>query len=271
MQRFNYHTHTERCHHAQPVFSDEDYVVAHIKSGFDAMAFTDHCPEKEIVDIRPHMRMSYAQRLEYLESIRKLQAKYENQITIKSGYEIEFLPGQEENLFELKNEVDIIALGQHFVYDDSMERLLIFRHHVFTDEELERYADYIEEAVRLGLPDYIAHPDIYMIGRKKFGTIEEHICRRICELAERYSIPLEINFGQIRALKYGLIYSLDYPCRDFWRIVAEHNIKVIYGIDEHFRSEIEDVERSFGIVESVLSPEIISKLKFCNEQFEIIK
>ena len=269
MQTFNYHTHTRRCKHAQGNFPDEGYVVEHIRKGFKTMAFTDHCPQKERIDLRRTMRMDYSEKDEYLQSIRALKQRYKYLINIKSGYEVEYLPGQEQNLFELKDEVDLIILGQHFIYDDSMEQLLIFRHHAFSEEEIERYADYLEEAARIGLPDIIAHPDIYMLGRS-FGPAEEHVCRRICEAAQKYSIPLEINFGQVGPLKWGKINKLDYPCREFWEIASEYDIKVLYGLDAHWQIEIEDVEESFRIVNETIGQETLDRLKFCDENFEVI-
>lgn len=48
------------------------------------------------------MRMKYDERLDYLNSIKILKEKYKDVIEIESGYEIEYLPGKEKNLFELK-------------------------------------------------------------------------------------------------------------------------------------------------------------------------
>ena len=59
MQKFNYHTHTRRCGHADNNMSDEDFVKEFIKKGFTKIAFTDHCPEKEEIDHRTNMRMKY--------------------------------------------------------------------------------------------------------------------------------------------------------------------------------------------------------------------
>ena len=53
--------------------------------------------------------------------IQKLKEKYAGQIEIQSGYEVEYLPGEEENLKELKAETDKLVLGQHFVYDDNQK------------------------------------------------------------------------------------------------------------------------------------------------------
>lgn len=141
MQNFNYHTHTYRCGHADLDYTDEEYVIDFIKMGFKKIAFTDHCPEK--IDKRPNIRMEYNQRIEYLKSINNLKEKYADEIKIESGYEVEYLHGQEENLKELKNKTDKIILGQHFIYDDN-KKVKPFRNDAdFTEQELIRYAEYI--------------------------------------------------------------------------------------------------------------------------------
>lgn len=143
MQDFNYHTHTYRCGHTQKDMTDEDFVKEFIKKGFKKIAFTDHVPQKEITDHRTDMRMRYSQKEEYLNSIERLKQKYSKLIKIENGFEVEYLPGEEHNLHELKKEVDKILLGQHFVYDDDNKSLKIFRHSDFTDKDLIKYAIYI--------------------------------------------------------------------------------------------------------------------------------
>lgn len=115
MQKFNYHTHTYRCGHAEKNISDEDFVKAFIEKGFKKIAFTDHCPEKAKIDTRENMRMDYRQKGEYLNSINSLKEKYKDVIDIETGFEVEYLPEDEENLNELKSETDKIILGQHFI------------------------------------------------------------------------------------------------------------------------------------------------------------
>lgn len=255
MQNFNYHTHTYRCHHADQDLSDEEYVQDFIKAGVKKIAFTDHCPEKNKIDKREDMRMDYKQKDEYLTSIRILKEKYADKIEIESGFEVEYLPGEEENIRELKEISDKLILGQHFIYDDN-KNLKIFGADNFNDKEIIRYAEYIERAIELGIPDLIAHPDIYMFKRNGFGKIEKEACERICKVAEKYEIPLEINLMRIfratffenkiinndsmekqkEKLKTAVI---TYPCKDFWKIVSEHNIKVLYGLDAHYKGQIQ--------------------------------
>ena len=59
MQNFNYHTHTYRCGHADDTMKDEDFVKEATDKGFKKIAFTDHAPNKDGIDDRKYMRMTY--------------------------------------------------------------------------------------------------------------------------------------------------------------------------------------------------------------------
>lgn len=279
MQKFNYHSHTFRCGHADFDFTDEEYLLDYIKMGFKKIAYTDHCPEKNLIDIRTNMRMKYNERNNYLESIRKLKDKYSDKIEIESGYEVEYLPGEEENLRELKEETDKIILGQHFIYDNNKE-LKVFGKATFTDEELNRYAEYVCESMKFNIPDIIAHPDIFMLGRKSFGKIENEVANIICSTAEKYDIPLEINLNNVffhtyyenkKLNNYSKeqqrlnLTKVDYPCKDFWKIASNYNIRVLYGIDAHHRGQILLWNELTELANEVIGNEIIEKLNFVEE------
>ena len=244
MQNFNLHQHTYRCRHADLRMQDEDYVQEYIKIELKKIAFTDHCPEKEVIDKREHMRMSYDERLEYLEELKILKEKYKDKIEILSGYEIEFLPGQEDNLRELKEETDILLLGQHFIYGKDGKSLNILHDDEFDDDDIDMYATYIEKASELGLPDVIAHPDFFVISRKIWSKKNEDITRRICAAAEKNNIALEINLNDIFKktiydYKKDEFYNyteqeieeklkeVRYPNVEFWKIASEYKIKVL--------------------------------------------
>jgi len=279
MQKFNYHSHTYRCGHADLDMEDEEYIKEYIKMGFKKIAFTDHAPQKNMIDTRERMRMDYEDRNEYLASIKKLKEKYKNKIEILSGYEIEYLPGEEENLVELKGETDKLVLGQHFIYDDN-KNLKIFGPKTFcTDEELIRYAKYLEKAMELKIPDIVAHPDIYMFNREKFGEVEKEVAEIICKAAEKNKIPLEININKIFQKTYWENKKLNnaslekqreklknidivYPCKGFWEIVSKYKIKVLYGIDAHHRGQILVWDKVLKLTEEVLGKDLIEKLDF---------
>ena len=282
MQNFNFHQHTYRCGHADNNMQDEDYVKDYLDMGFKKIAFTDHCPEKERIDPMDNVRMDYSQKEEYLQSISNLKEKYKDKIQILSGYEIEFLPGQEENLKELKDESDILVLGQHFIYNKDGKTLKRIHDDKYDDEDLDTYANYIETAVKLGLPDIIAHPDIYMRARESFDKKAEEVARRICEVAIKYNIPIEINLNNIfnrvflNETKTGINnYSLEeqykrferirYPDANFWKVVSEYDVKVVYGIDTHFANQIPKYKELVNLSTKIIGQETIDKLNFIKE------
>lgn len=277
MQKFNYHQHTYRCGHADMDMQDEDYIKEYIKMGFKKIAFTDHNPEKEKIDERPNVRMEYSKRKDYLADIKKLKEKYAGIIEIETGYEAEYLPGQEENLMELKQEVDKIVLGQHFVYDDNSNIKFTHGGGNFTDTEVIEYAKYIEKAMELGIPDIIAHPDLFMYVRENFGELESRVSHIICMAAEKYNIPLEMNLHDIFKKVYNKnakenklsieekkekLKSVRYPYKEFWDIAANYNIKVLYGIDAHHKGEILLFNELVQFANEILGDKILSKLNF---------
>ena len=164
------------------------------------------------------------------ECIHYLQEKYKGQIEIESGFEFEYSNRDLAHLQELKSKTDKMVLGQHFVIDGDGKEYGIARENggkQISDEVLDLYAESIISAMDKGLPDVIAHPDLFMQARDSFGTKEEKITRAICRKAIEKGIPLEINFGKI-ASKIESEMPLDelkkripYPSPEFWKIVAE--------------------------------------------------
>lgn len=281
MQDFNFHQHTYRCKHSDPKMLDEEYVQEYIKMGFKKVAFTDHCPEKEIIDTRDDMRMEYSERKDYLTSIKSLKEKYKDKIEILTGYEIEYLPDQEENLKELKDETDFIVIGQHFIYNSDGKTLKVIHDSKgnFNDNDMDIYANYIENACKIGIPDIIAHPDLFMVARENFDNKAEEITKRICEISIKYNIPVEINlnniFGKIFLNKkenciknlsleeqYNAIPLVRYPNKDFWKIASRYNIKVLYGIDTHYRNQILLYADLVHLANKIIGEETINKLNF---------
>lgn len=281
MQNFNLHQHTFRCGHADLNMMDEEYVLEYLQKGIKKIAFTDHCPEKNHNDKRTSMRMEYSSRNEYLNSIKALKEKYSGKIEILTGYEIEYLPDEIESLMELKKETDILIQGQHFVYGKDKNLKIFSIKNEMDEEDIVHYAVYIKESIEKGIPDIIAHPDIFMLSRKEFSNVEMSATKVICEVAQKYNIPLEINLNNIFSHTYfdypnkklipyrkpseflEELSLIRYPNKEFWQIVSEYpNIKVLYGIDAHFRNQILLFEEMCEIAERIIGKETVSKLNF---------
>ena len=277
IQDFCFHTHTERCGHAAKDTGDEEWVKHAIKGGIKKLAFTDHIPLQDGMNHKANSRMDIAEVESYLASIRYLQEKYKGQIEIESGFEFEYSDRDEAHLQDLKSRIDKMILGQHFVIDANGKEHGIVRGdngEPISDEVLDLYAKSIISAMDRGLPDVIAHPDLFMQARDSFGEKEEEIARAICRKAVQKGIPLEINFGKIRSNVDSdlpleeLKKKIPYPSLEFWRIVAEEtkiarengqDILVIYGKDVHFPEQLSS-ERDYEIARAIIGEQTLEQL-----------
>lgn len=159
-QKFNLHTHTARCGHAAGL--DEQYIDSAIHAGFTLLGFSEHIPYPEMR--LPNCRMFYEQREEYIETMRKLQKKYEDRLNIKVGYEVEYLEDHLEHTLKLYKECDYMILGQHC-------KFIGYEYDCYcSDEDVRYYASQIEQALQKGFITYVAHPDYFMLGRR-VGTM----------------------------------------------------------------------------------------------------
>lgn len=231
-QKFNIHTHTERCGHAQGL--DEQYVQSAIHAGITLLGFSEHIPWIEVR--RSDCRMFYEQKEEYLHSIRILQEKYRDQLDIKVGYEVEYLREHYGYIMELKQECDYMILGQHCKY-------INYEYDCYCDDtDVLEYVVQIEEALSKNFITYIAHPDYFMLGKRKFSKACMEAAHRIARASIHYDVPLEINLNGFHYGKktYEFYENLDYyeeryayPFREFWEIVSCYGCKVVYGFDAH--------------------------------------
>ena len=285
-QDYCFHTHTQRCGHGAKDTGDEEWVEHAIKGGIRKLAFTDHIPLPNGMNHKANSRMDIAEVESYLTSIHYLQEKYKGQIEIESGFEFEYYDRDLKHLQELKSKTDKMVLGQHFVIDDNCKEYEITRGNngkQISDEVLDLYMKSIISAVDKGLPDIIAHPDIFMQARDSFGTKEEEITRAICRKAIEKRMPLEINFGKI-ASKVEAKMPLDelkkripYPSLEFWKIVAEEtkiaqkngqDLLVIYGKDAHFPQQL-STEKDYELTREIIGEETLEQLHIVTKYKEL--
>ncbi len=119
-----------------------------------------------------------------------------------------------------------------------------------------------------------------MKSRKSFGEVEAKVAHMICKSAKKYNIPLEINLNNIFNTTYyeNKQYNHDtiqqqkeklknviYPCKGFWEIAADYNIKVLYGMDVHHRGQILLWNELREFANTIIGKETINKLNFKEE------
>lgn len=244
MRKTNYHMHTKRCMHASG--SDEEYVLAAIQNGYEEIGFSDHTPWRYDSDFVAHMRMPLSQFDDYYASIASLRDKYKNQISIKIGLECEYFPKYMEWLtsFIKEKKLDYIIFGNH--YDSTDESRIYFGTACEQDEMLQRYVAEAIDGMKTGLYAYLAHPDLFMRGRRTFDEQAKLASKAICEAAKELHIPLEYNLAGAAYNK--IMNTVQYPHPSFWKIAAEVGNQAIIGVDAHEpQAMATDVYRNAGI------------------------
>jgi len=244
----NFHTHTARCGHA--IGSDEDYVKAAIDGGFEILGFSDHIPYPGY--FRQGERMHEEELEDYYQSVQALKIKYQDQIKIMMGLEVEFHPQRDpEYLNFIKEQLercDYLLCGQH---DTDFGGTDFARGG--NDEELRQYLQDVEVALSSGMIAYLAHPDYFMITRPNWGPLEDEIGEGIVALAKKYQIPLELNLNGVRYHKrhypQGDFYPYPFPA--FWQKVARENCAVVLGYDVHDPELLRDQKREALILDQL--------------------
>ena len=226
----NYHTHTGRCRHAQG--SDESYVQAALRMGYDVLGFSDHTPWPFGSGYVSRIRMLPEELQGYIDSVRNLQKKYDGQIRIHLGLEAEYYPRYADYLLQMRDMgISYFILGQH--WPDSEEDSVYSGKLGQADDGALFYAESVVRGLRTGLYSYLCHPDLFLRYRtpEQFSPACREAAAMICQCANELSLPIEYNL-------LGLLNQMEgqdcgYPCTAFWEEARKYNPDVIIGVDAH--------------------------------------
>lgn len=253
-QSFNYHTHTFRSGHGE-YCSDAEIVKTAKENGITTLGFSEHIPNPSLVLPDEDHRMLLSEVDEYISSINHLKSNNPD-MTIISGFEAEFDPIQESFLGEMREKVDYMVLGQHFVAN-GLTKVQMKGNPNYPIE----YASMISKAIDSGIFDIVAHPDIFMEirdtmtdehSKKLFDENSIIASQIICEKARDMGIPIEINFGGVNKNQILSDGNLSYPHPTFWKVASEiDGLKIIQGIDAHDLKAFEQVDEFSATISNI--------------------
>ncbi len=262
-QKFNYHTHTYRSGHSE-YSSDEEMLQAAKSMGISMLGFSEHIPNPDLILPDENHRMLLSEVDEYIASINKMKQDNPN-MTILSGFEAEFDPMKESFLGEMRDKVDYMILGQHFV-NRGLQMVQSQNNPNYPIE----YANMVSKAIESGIFDIVAHPDYFMefrdtiVSEKDKKLFDENATiasRIICEKARDMGIPIEINLSP--ALNNQILSdgNLKYPHPTFWKVAQEiDGLQVLKGVDAHALSAFKNVEQAehlIGNIEQMVSDKLV--------------
>lgn len=233
----NFHTHTKRCLHA--FGTEEDYVREAVAKGLSQLGFSDHGP---FPDHEYGYRMPFEELTAYRLELDRLKAVYQDQLTLFSGLEIEYLPRCRAYYQELLSEqgMDYLALGEHFYCGRKGE--INFISAAKSTEDYLYYAQAVCDAMETGFFRFVAHPDLMFLNPFAFDKNTEKACEMIIEGAKRYNAVLELNANGFRREEkcYPDGKRHPYPYLRFWDMVKAADIPVIVGSDCHSPDQLFD-------------------------------
>ena len=241
---YNYHTHTYRCGHATG--TEEEYILRAIKNGVRYMGFSDHIPflfedGSENIGIRVPVAEAEA----YVSTLQALRKKYQGQIEIAIGFEMEYYPTCFDSMVANARRwgAEYLILGQHY----TCPELPRGKPHAFTGTDdlsaLEEYAGSLVSAIQTGVFSYVAHPDGFLFyGEEK---IYQSMMRQVCRASKACHVPLEVNLLGIRGGRH-------YPNPLFWEVAGQEQAPVVFGFDAHRATDAydgESISKAIALVE----------------------
>lgn len=225
-QTFNYHTHTRRCGHA--VGSDEEYIQAAIKAGITTLGFSEHLGYDGWDDANE--RIPFKDNDAYLDDMQKLKVKYIDKIDIRIGFEYEFFEDCVDFLKQMKSKCDYMINGQH-----AIDRSNQYLHVTCSDDDVDTMANQVCRGIELGLTDYLAHPDYFMLAHDELNERNKQAIRRIAVCAKEHHIPIEANLKGMRygTKNYSYGAQFRYPHKELFAILADIGCDIVFGYDAH--------------------------------------
>ncbi len=152
------HNHTPLCNHAEGTI--EEYVQQAIASKTKIFGFSDHAP----MYFDPHYRMRFEDMKNYEENVLFAKKKYENEIEILLGYEVDYLQGHIDERV-LRADVDYLIGSVHFIDEWGFDNPEFIGH--YEDEDIDviwqKYFNAIEQMAKSKLFDIVGHLDLIKV------------------------------------------------------------------------------------------------------------
>jgi histidinol-phosphatase (PHP family) len=217
------HNHTTLCNHATG--NIEEYVKQAIEKKIEYFGFADHAP----MNFDQKYRMRFDQMSEYEKNVFKVKEKFQNEITILLGYEVDFLEGFIDQRV-LKADVDYLIGSVHFLNKwgfDNPEFITEYKNkdinHLY-----QEYFDAIENLAKSGLFQIVGHIDLIKVFNYKPTKDIKLIAQSAIKTIKKNNLVVELNVSG-----YRKPVAEPYPGREIMELLKEHDIDITFSSDAH--------------------------------------
>jgi len=226
--RVDLHNHTTRCNHAEGTI--DEYIEKAIAEGIDIFGFSDHAP----MNFDPRYRMGFEEMEDYENDVKTAREKYADQIDIRLGYEVDYLPGYIDDRV-LHADVDYLIGSVHFIDKWGFDNPEFIGKYENTDIDAiwQDYFDLIEAMANEGQFDIVGHLDLIKVFKYLPKTDVRLIAKRAMDAIKRANMVIELN-----AAGYRKPIGEAYPSRELLEMAFEREIPITFGSDAHAPDQI---------------------------------
>ncbi|MFX1238221.1 MAG: histidinol-phosphatase HisJ, partial [Promethearchaeota archaeon] len=259
----DWHTHNELCRHAVGIL--EDYVKNAIDRKLDTIGFNDHFPYEFYKGIENIPHEEYSMKLkeikQYLKNANELREKYKDKITIKIGFEVEYIESQvnilNDHFREYVSELDYVYGSIHILnserglwpMDDN--RFMEVFDKIGIDDVYSQFYELNRKMISSKDFDFdiVSHFDLpkkFNKKPKKKDNFLEQVSKTL-ELIKKRDLTMEINTSGFRK-----DVKEQYPSNEIIKIMHNLDIPVLLGSDAHAPEEVGwEFERMIKILKDI--------------------
>jgi histidinol-phosphatase (PHP family) len=233
----DYHTHNQRCGHAQGQI--EDYIKAAISRGLTEIGISDHSPLYYLDgnDPQPHSAMAKDELPTYVEEVLKLKERYADRINVRLGLESDYVEGMEHFYADIfaKYPFDYIIGSVHMCFNMHVyER----RRWDSKPDPMAVYAEYyrlVKKSAESGLFDILGHTTSILAYAPQPLPQEELVALQdeALDAIAKTNVCVEINTSGYRKMRTDPFPSA--------RMIARANeigIPLTFSSDSHRPDEV---------------------------------
>ena len=221
--RIDLHNHTSRCNHAEGTI--DEYIERAIELGIDIYGFSEHAP----MDFDSHYRLDFDEMQDYTNDILNLKKKYQNEIEILLGYEVDYLKGHMDERV-LNANVDYLIGSVHFLDKwgfDNPEFIGGWESRNI-DNIWQEYFDAIEEMAKTGYFDIVGHFDLIKVFKFMPTKDIRSIATNALKAIKKSGMVIELNAAGLRKPIKEI-----YPSKMLLEVAFDMNIPITFSSDAH--------------------------------------